>query len=415
MIELITEFLKETVYFFNEVAIYLVFGFFVAGVLHIVFPERFIHRHIGGSNFSSVIKASLAGIPLPLCSCGVIPVAASLRKKGASRGASLSFLVSTPQIGVDSFLVTYSLIGWLFGVVRIVASFITAMVSGVVSNLFDKKSETKKAVPEIKPKKMQEPVRARAKTFFSYIQYELLGSFANYLIIGFLIAAAIAAFVPESFFEIYLNNQFLSMIIMLAVGIPMYVCATASTPIAASLLLKGISPGAALVFLLAGPATNAITITTIIKSMGKRAAVIYLASIAGVSILLGYGINYLTFQTSMEVMGKHQHEILPEWLKLTGSVILLLMLGNFYIRKWFFGSKQTDNIPNKVNYKSLSVEGMTCEHCAERVRNAVRNVEGTNSVSVNLKDKKVYFKSDKDNEDRIVKVIEENGYEVKKR
>lgn len=417
MLNYIFELLQEIVFFFNEIAIYLVFGFLIAGILHVIFPEHFITRHIGKNNFKSVLKATFGGIPLPLCSCGVIPVAASLRRKGASRGATLSFLVATPQIGVDSFLVTYSLIGWLFGVFRIIASFITALISGIISNITGKKEainrkDTSKKHHTEKTKPTNDSLRQRLRSFFSYIQVELLGSFANYLVIGFIIAAAITVFVPDSFFEMYLSNSFLSMLIMLVVGIPMYVCATSSTPIAASLLFKGISPGAALVFLLAGPATNAIAISSIVKTMGKRAAIIYVGSIAGISILLGYVLNFITNQFQLNISHQHQHDVLPLWLQIAGSVMLLGMLLLHYIRNWFFKHKPKRNHAEQESYKSVNVAGMTCNHCAENVKRAVASVEGTENIIVELDNKKVHYQSKDDRSKDVKEAIEAKGYEI---
>jgi len=410
MIEIIINFTNEIIYFFNEVAIYLVFGFLIAGMLHVLFPEKFILKHIGKNNFSSVLKATLAGIPLPLCSCAVIPVAASLRKKGASKGAALSFLISTPQVGVDSFLVTYSLIGWVFAVMRIIAAFITALFSGIISNFFSKNEiENSKTEEVIEDKSSR---KERLKNIFSYIQFELLGSFANYLMAGIFIAGLITVFIPASFFELYMSNQFVSMLVMLVIGIPIYVCATSSTPIAASLIMKGLSPGAALVFLLAGPATNAVTISTVIKTMGKKAAVIYLTSISVVSVVLGYLLNILTFETNLNIMHLHEHEVLPQWLKIGGSILLTIMLIGHYIQKIFFNKNKNFTMADLKNLKTLKVEGMTCNHCAENVRKAVASVEGVENVQINLGEKTVTFEFPQNNLEKIKNSIEEKGYEV---
>lgn len=236
------EFVKEIVFFVNEVSVYLLFGFLVAGILHVLFPDSIIKKHLGKNSFGSVVKATLFGIPLPICSCGVVPVAASLKNSGASKGASISFLISTPQVGADSFLITYSLLGWIFGVFRIGASLVTAMIAGILVNLTagKKKDEGMVMFPMATP---VESMGTRVKSFFRYLEYELLGSIANTLIVGILVAGLISAVIPDGFFETYLDYPFLSMVVMLAAGIPMYVCASASTPIAASLIMKGMSPG----------------------------------------------------------------------------------------------------------------------------------------------------------------------------
>ncbi len=236
---MITVFLKEIVYFFNEISIYLIFGFLVAGVLHVLFPESLVRKHLGRSSLGSVVKSTLFGIPLPLCSCSVVPVATSLRKSGASKGAVVSFLITTPQIGADSFMVTYSLIGWVFALFRIAASAVTALIAGIVINLFDRKDNGS----ETDSKSMDQlngSYKERLRSIFSYIEYELLGSIANALLVGIVVAAVIGVLIPNTFFDQYLGSPFLSMMIMLAIGIPIYVCASASTPIAASLLMKGI-------------------------------------------------------------------------------------------------------------------------------------------------------------------------------
>lgn len=401
-------FIKEILFFFNEMSIFLIFGFFIAGIIHIFISEEIVLKHLGKGNFISVIKASLFGIPIPICSCGVIPLAVSLKRKGASKGATISFIISTPQIGADSFLLTYSLIGWIFAVFRIIAAFFTAMFAGLFTNIFsygNNKKENK--IMEIK--KIKTTIKSRFKTFFQYIEIELFGSIANYLLIGIIVAGAISAFVPDDFFLNYFNNQFLSMLIMLIIGIPMYVCATASTPIAASLLLKGISPGAALIFLLAGPATNAITFSAVGKVLGKKTLFIYLLSIILITLLLGWGINFLKFNNNIEIIQMHNHQILPSWLHILGSTILLLMFISYYFRKYLL--KYNKNI-TKLGKKEIIVNGMTCNHCTMSVKKAVESIEGTNNVKVNLENKKVYFDFLGNNLEDIKKAIIENGYRV---
>ncbi len=284
--EYILKVLKEMLFFINEVSAYLLFGFLIAGIIHIVYPRSVIKNHLGNDTFSSVLKSAVFGIPLPLCSCGVVPVAASLRKNGASKGASISFLIATPQIGADSFFITYSLLGWVFAIFRIIASFITAITAGIIVNLTGSKKERDEPVAAVQTEDSGR--KERLKKIAEYIEFELLGSIIIPLIAGIIIAGVISALIPAGFFEKYIGDSFLSMLLMLIIGIPMYICAASSTPIAASLILKGISPGAALVFLLTGPATNAITISTVFKTLGRRTTVIYLLSISIISLILGY-------------------------------------------------------------------------------------------------------------------------------
>jgi len=403
---------KETIFFFNEVSIYLLFGFIIAGILHVLFPESIIRRHLGSDSFGSVLKSTLFGIPIPLCSCGVVPVAASLRNSGASKGATISFLISTPQVGADSFMITYSLLGWVFALFRIVASLITAMAAGIMVNILSRNDspQSGESPPNINS---EEGFGRRIKSILQYVEYDLLGSIANALMVGIIAAGIITALIPEGFFDRYLGSDFLSMILMLLIGIPLYVCAAASTPIAASLIMKGISPGAALVFLLTGPATNAITIATTARVLGKKSTVVYLAAIALVSLALGYLLNVLTAQYGFQkIIMVHQHEMLPEWLKIAGSIALALMLGWYYFNLKVLSRlrRGKDMTEGKI---SLDVQGMTCMHCAGNVKKAVESVAGTSGVSVDLEGKKVEFEvSEEDNIAKVKEAIVGAGYTV---
>lgn len=409
----IIDFFEEIWFFIKEISLYLLLGFFIAGVLHVIFPESVVRRHLGTSSLGSVVKSTVFGIPLPLCSCGVVPVAASLRKSGASKGSTVSFLISTPQIGADSFMITYSLLGWVFALFRIVASFITALVAGILVNIFSRGGRKEKS-DTIATQKTDEKVFERLRMVFRYVEYDLLGSIATPLVIGIIIAGLIGVVVPEDFFEEYLGDQFLSMILMLVVGIPMYVCAAASTPIAASLIMKGLSPGAALVFLLTGPATNAMSISTVMKIVGKKSTAIYLATIALVALGLGFLLNSISSTYGIDkVIMHHEHGILPEWSKIVGSVVILTMIAWYYfnlkvLSRWrVYGTKEGEAMVR------LNVNGMTCMHCAGNVKKAVESVEGTSNVNVDLDDKAVKFDiNDSDLVDEVKKRINDAGYEV---
>ena len=404
--------LKEIVFFFNEIAIYLLFGFIVAGVLHVLFPESIIRRHFGHNSLLSVIKSTLFGIPLPLCSCGVVPMAASLKNSGASRGATVSFLIATPQVGADSFMITYSLMGWVFALFRIVASLVTALAAGIVVNIIGRKDAEHQA-DLVSCVNGSDSFAGRLRSIVGYVEYDLLGSIANALLAGLIIAGAITAFIPDGLFERYLGNNFLSMVLMLVVGIPLYVCATASTPIAASLVMKGISPGAALVFLLTGPATNAITIATVLKVLGRTSTAVYLAAIAIVSLALGYLLNVITGYFGFQnVMMIHDHEMIPQWLKIGGSVVLAFMIGWYYLKvKILDRSRKETAVEGKT--VSLPVQGMTCMHCAGTVKKAVQSVTGTSDVNVLLDDSTVTFGiEDADDIAKVKEAIRHAGYGV---
>lgn len=327
--------LQESYLLFNKMSPYLLFGFLFAGVLHIFLDTGTVARHLGKGNFLSVIKASLFGIPLPLCSCSVIPTGMSLYKEGASKGSVLSFLISTPTTGVDSIFATYSLLGGLFTVYRILASFVTGVLAGIITNFFIKRDPS--SAPKDKGEcKMchidQEHVHGiphKIKSVFGYAFGDLIKDSGVALLAGVIIGGIIMYLFPEDFIVRYLGSGIKAMLVMLVIGIPMYVCATASIPIAAALMLKGINPGAAFVFLVAGPATNIVTMMVVAKNMGAKTLVIYLGSIAFGSIVLGIFLDkiYLYFYQAESFRFILQHrEMIPAWIKMSASVILFVLI-----------------------------------------------------------------------------------------
>jgi len=303
MFEIILGIINASFQIFMQMSPYLLFGFFFAGLLHVFVSLDWIARHLGRSSFGSVTKAVVLGIPLPLCSCGVIPAAIALRKKGASRGATISFLIATPITGVDSIAATYSLLGLFFTIFRIVAAAATAFIAGILSNLLIpnegtvdvemKISECPNCSTEKSSEEVELGIIGKVNELFRYAFVQLLGDIWKWLIFGIIIGGMISYLLPGDFIHAYLGMGWLSMFIMLVIGIPMYVCSTGSIPIAASLMLKGLSPGAALVFLLAGPATNAATITVVVRELGKSAAALYILTIAVMSILVGALLNWM--------------------------------------------------------------------------------------------------------------------------
>ncbi|MCF6180111.1 MAG: SO_0444 family Cu/Zn efflux transporter [Geopsychrobacter sp.] len=326
-----------------EAAPYVLFGFFAAGLLKAWVPEDLVAKHLGKSNTGSVIKAALFGIPLPLCSCGVIPAAIGLRKQGASKGAAASFLVSVPETGVDSIAITWALLGPLMAVVRPVAAFVTAMVTGLLINRLpddpiDKEFETKDACgchdaccgeEDASPDKaplVKESLWQRIRAGQIYAFGELLGDIGKWLLFGILLAGLISYLLPEVWIEQYLGSEFVSLLLMLLIGIPLYICASASTPIAAALILKGLSPGAALVFLMAGPATNAATLTLVLRYFGRAATVIYLASIAVCALLFGFMLNRFLALSGLSLSPLTQLDIADSSVLAVGSALLLLVL-----------------------------------------------------------------------------------------
>ena len=376
---------------------------------------------MGGNNTKAAINASLLGIPLPLCSCGVIPTGISFYKHGASKGSAISFMTSTPQTGIDSILVTYSLLGLPFALIRPVVALFTGIFSGIFTNFINRGKiiDTKQVIEPDKKKKTKLP--EKIKEMFSYAFGEFLQDISNWLILGLILAAIISVFVPDDFFSSYYGNDFLGKIIILIAAVPLYVCATASVPIAAVLLLKGLSPGAALVFLMAGPATNAATIALIAKTLGKRSLLAYLLTIIGGALLFGTIIDLFLpaawFSLPVEQNAAiHQHEMLPQWLKLCSTFTLggLILLG--YWKKFFKSGKNTEqkNIPGAGTKWNIIVEGMTCNHCKENVENAILSVKGVENVQVDLASGEVNIAGNSIDQKKVKNEVESVGYNILK-
>ena len=331
--------MQEVLNLINEMSPYLLLGFFFAGVMHAFVPGMVYNRYLGGKGFKSVFYGALFGIPLPLCSCGVIPTAMSLRKQGASKGATASFLISTPETGVDSIIATYSVLGLPFAVIRPVAAFCNAIMGGWLINKFGDKDEVVPVDASAKTccchhkqeethhegflGKMREALR------FGFV--EMIEDIGKWLVIGLVIAGLITVFVPDEFFALFRGNTQLSMLLVLCIAIPMYICATGSIPIAVALMMKGLTPGAALVLLMAGPACNMASILVINKTLGRKSLVLYLVSIITMAILWGHVVDYLLpaewFQMALSV-GRCCIEESTSWLNWSSTIVLGLLLLN---------------------------------------------------------------------------------------
>ncbi len=311
-----------------EMAPYLLFGFFMAGILSQIISKDFVRRHLGGNGWIGPLKAALVGVPMPICSCGVIPLAASLREHGASRGATASFLASTPQTGVDSLLITYALLGWVFAVFRAAVAFLSGIICGVaVSAVSPADDETEEA---------QKPAENGGKTgsvfvrMFRYGFITLPGNIAKAVILGIIISGLISGLVPENFFAGYLGSSPVAMLAMLLIGIPLYVCSSASVPIALAFIKAGISPGAALVFLITGPATNAATLTTLWKIIGKKQLTVFLVTLAFCALFAGWLMNF--YSPKLGVIEQVCHsECRTDWLNTVWAILLLITLINSLI------------------------------------------------------------------------------------
>jgi len=337
---------------FVQAAPYLIFGVLVAGLMYLFLAPETIAKHLSRGRVLSVFKAALLGIPLPLCSCGVLPAAASLRRQGANRGATAAFLISTPESGVDSIAITYALLDPLMTLIRPVAAFLTAFAAGITENFIS--WEAKDTVPlptdlncrvdaccdgqDCPPEehKKHHTLGEKLWSGFQYGFFVLYRELSGWIFAGFIVAGAITLLLPPDLTSEYLGGGLITMLFMLAAGIPTYICATASTPVAAALILKGVSPGAALVFLLAGPATNIASLTVLTRVLGKRGVIIYLGSIAIFAVLLGLATDWLYGSLGISLQAKlvaSTSELLPGWLHLGTALLLAGLMLFFFFRR----------------------------------------------------------------------------------
>jgi len=314
---------------------YLLFGFAVAGILKVLLPTGFIEKHLGGKGIRPVFWASLFGVPLPLCSCGVIPVSMSLHKQGASKGATVAFLLSTPQTGVDSILVTLSLLGPVFMIARPIIALVTGIIGGIAVDLFDRRDF---AVIQTEDESDSSENKNKFVTGLRHAFVILPRDIGTAMLAGLIIAAIISVAIPDDFFTEKVGSGFSQMILMMLVGIPLYVCATASVPIAAALIAKGLSPGAAIVSLMTGPATNAAGFVTIWKILGRRTAFIYILTVAGCALAAGLLLNGMFSDLGSQIHG-HYHEMSITPFEHISAVILLIVLG-FGIYKKYHRKKE---------------------------------------------------------------------------
>lgn len=416
--------MEEIFELINSMAPYLLLGFLLAGIMHAFVPNNLYQRYLGGSSFRSVFNAALLGIPLPLCSCGVIPTAMSLRKEGASRGATVSFLIATPQTGVDSIIATYSLMGLPFALLRPLAALTTSLMGGLLVNRFDNKDISSDQWLTHR----QENENGQALTFagkvksaFHYAFVEMMQDIGKWLVMGLIVAGLITVFVPDSFFSLFADKPLLSMLLVLTFAIPMYLCATGSIPIAVALMLKGLSPGTALVLLMAGPAVNVASMLVISKVMGRKTLMLYLLTIVSGAILFGLGIDYLLPSEWFTAPLQHIHEAHHHgisYFNLGCFILLTVLLINAFLRR-YMGKKtcgchhhNCECAAPKTAQTILEIKGMTCNHCKNNVEKSILRVAGVKSVEINLTTGRAVITGEADVEE-IKKAIESIGFEVK--
>jgi hypothetical protein len=415
MKEIASTYLSELIRLVNEMSPYLLLGFLFAGLLRVVFPRHMVTRFMGKRNFRSVFNASLLGVPMPLCSCGVLPAGIGFYRNGASRGSSISFLISTPQTGVDSILATYAMLGLPLAIIRPIVALITGIVGGLLGNAADKdpiESTSTGAPEENNPRNLRE--------MFRYGFVELIQDISKWLIIGMLVAALLSVLIPGDFFTSTISSEYLAMLLMLLASVPLYICATGSIPIAAVLLMKGLSPGAALVLLMAGPATNIATMAVIGNTLGKRSLWVYMVTIVGGALFFGIVVNELLPREWItgaipSLSGDPLHEHPMGWFSKAASLVLGLLIVNGYILKLFARRRegrrdQQKAMVMKNKIQQYKVEGMTCDHCKAKVENGLKEVEGVSEVLADRSTGVVSVQAEIQTEEAIREAVTSLGY-----
>jgi uncharacterized protein len=391
-----------------EMAPYLLLGFTVAGLLSVMISPRWVERHLGNRGLGQVFKASLFGVPLPLCSCGVIPVGASLRQHGAGKGATTAFMLSTPQTGVDSIAVTYALLGPFIAVVRPIAALLTGFLGGGLVYAFDR-NDDEKPVDDLPTAACssgsdccEDEEEPRKNTLFDGLTYGLVTlprDIGRALIVGILLSGVISALIEPRALEATLGGGIWPMLVAMAVGIPLYVCATASTPIALSLIQAGLSPGAALVFLITGPATNGATLTTLWRVLGKRSVVIFLLTVAVGALATGIAVDAIVASdlvdpsamvpVAVSSAGSHEHhgeEAGSDFFGRGCAILLILLLVNALWpqpQPMGRGDVKMITMPD-VDVLELTVAGMRCNGCVESVHRILNEAQGVDDATVDL-------------------------------
>lgn len=407
----------------NEMAPYLLLGFLIAGLMHAFIPQGLYSRYLAHRNFRSVALATLFGIPLPLCSCGVIPTAMSLRREGASKGATTAFLIATPQTGVDSIIATYSLMGVPFAIIRPIAALVTALLGGQLVNLTENRNaedgknenmESTCATGCCNPQELHSlSLIDKLKEALRYAFVDMMQDIGKWLVVGLVVAGLITVFVPDSAFEIFKDNSLASMLLVLCIAVPMYLCATGSIPIAVALMLKGLTPGAGLVLLMAGPACNMASILVINKVLGRKTLITYLVSIitgaVGFGLIIDHVLPRQWFLSNLIAADYCCHEHYG-WFSIGCTILLMLLLANALVR-YFIGrhsSKSTTKNTEDMK-RTFIINGMSCNHCRATAEKAILSVAGVTAASVDLATKSAVVEGTAPTE-AICKAVEEVGF-----
>lgn len=378
-----------------DLSLWLILGLLLSGILHVWVPVKWIQKHLSQDGFRGVLKAALIGMPLPLCSCGVIPVATHLRRSGAGRGSTTAFLVSTPVTGLDSILVTNAMMGPVIAVVRPVASVLAGVLAGLLAG----------NSPSNLPSENLAPVQLREKIYGNFweklgagLRYawgDLFAGVAPWILLGIVLAGFIDVVVPEKLIAGFGASGIWPYLVMMLIGLPVYVCATGSLPIAAVLLSSGISPGAVLVFLISGPAANVATISFVAGFLGRRSLFAYLSSIFIVSMLAGILLDWFFPGLAIGTAKGHSHlEHDANFVQKLGAVFLAMAL-LWHVRTLFFRPRKKHNL-FRGNELTLFIPNIDCRRCKQHIEEGLQSFPGLKFVEVNVENRTLLARGELD-------------------
>ncbi len=392
-----TSFLQSTWSVLAELAPWLLFGALLAALLHVLLPRNLIRRQLSG--YGGAVKAVVLGVPLPLCSCGVIPAGIGLKRTGASNGSAMGFLISTPQTGVDSILVSATFLGWPFALFKVAAAAVTGIAGGWwVEGMKDDgapvedEASAEEAGVESGGHRIGGTVVPKITEMIDH-GGELLQSIWRWVAVGILVSAAIEVLLPQqAWLDLAALGTFGAAAAALVISLPLYVCATASVPIAAALVANGLPLGAALVFLMAGPATNVATVGAVYRGFGRKVTAVYLTTVIVGS--LGFAVLFESLIGGAAVRAGHAHEHGVPWWAATSAILLVLMFGWFGLqefRRWRRNARADRWSTEQVaagepggRAVEIAVTGMTCGNCADAVESALLAAPGVQAARVDL-------------------------------
>ncbi len=417
---MINSLITDVAHMLNGMSPYILLGFLLSGLLHEFMPRGFYTRYLSGQGFRPVFMSALFGIPLPLCSCGVIPTAMGLRREGVSHGATVSFLIATPQTVIDSFNATYSLMGLPFALVRPFVALVTAIFGGSLINRMVPEKVEAAAIPhEEAPDHHHGNLLRRIGDAMKYGFVDMMADIGKWLVIGLIIAGIITTALPDEWFTIFRGNSLLSMAAVLLLSIPMYLCATGSIPIAVALVLKGLSPGTALVMLMAGPACNMASILVIRKVLGSRTMALYLLSIILGAVSFGLAIDYLLPREWFTERLIHMDiccETGAKWLYQSCTVVLIALLVYALVINRFLHKKHChcceDHSCEAEQGRILVVKGMNCNHCVANVKKVISETTGVNATEVSLEEGQAIVHGADFDPEAVLQAVKSLGFEA---